>query len=314
MGEELDVSISGDSGSFGLAMGPMLQVYSPSPVQRIFIKEFLNYKVNHIAVTGDGTMIAYSVVQLSGNRKNEKVHIWNTKENKDICELTFNENVTGLYLCPRILLVVLTESVCVYDIQKERAMAEEVTTKNPCGAADIAVLGESVVYAICGLQAGHVIVSEYKSSMQPLNFEAHQHPVSVIKFSPDASLIATASELGTIIRIFDSVTGSQLSVFRRGAISSRVLSLAFSPYNSSLIAVSANGTIHLFNTEIKSQSIIGDPPRAISKLKIDQTKLVDSVFRCENEIYVVTSTGHMYVIQSQNDTLELSNRYFFLAH
>lgn len=59
--------------------------------------------------------------------------------------------------------------------------------------------------------------------------------------------MATASEKGTLIRIFDTATGTPLQELRRGADRAEIYSIAFHN-NSQWLAVSSDkGTVHVFS-------------------------------------------------------------------
>jgi len=67
----------------------------------------------------------------------------------------------------------------------------------------------------------------------------------------DGTLLATASEKGTLIRIFDTSTGRNLQEVRRGADRAEIYSLAFN-YNSLWLACSSDkGTVHIFSISPK---------------------------------------------------------------
>jgi WD40 repeat protein len=76
--------------------------------------------------------------------------------------------------------------------------------------------------------------------------EAHDSAVSVVALNSDVSKIATASEKGTLIRVFDAVNPGLIREFRRGADRAVVYSLAFSPDSQFLVASSDTGTVHVF--------------------------------------------------------------------
>lgn len=75
--------------------------------------------------------------------------------------------------------------------------------------------------------------------------------------SADGSRIATASEKGTIVRVFDSVEGTQLFELRRGADHAVVYSLSFSQACDWLATTSDKGTVHVFSLTAKPQGAAG---------------------------------------------------------
>lgn len=65
--------------------------------------------------------------------------------------------------------------------------------------------------------------------------------------SNDGSFVATASEKGTIVRLYKVADGKLLKEFRRGMKPVSITGLAFSSDNSLLLASSNTGTVHLFD-------------------------------------------------------------------
>ena len=79
---------------------------------------------------------------------------------------------------------------------------------------------------------------------------AHDSPLAAIAFSSTGTLIATASEKGTVIRIFRVCDGVRLHEFRRGVKRcATIYSLAFSVDSQFLAASSNTETVHVFRLE-----------------------------------------------------------------
>lgn len=76
--------------------------------------------------------------------------------------------------------------------------------------------------------------------------EAHRSPLSCMTFNSEGSILATASDKGTIIRIFSVPDGHKLYQFRRGSMPSRIFSMAFNMASTLLCVSSASETIHIF--------------------------------------------------------------------
>ncbi|EDK38642.2 hypothetical protein PGUG_02740 [Meyerozyma guilliermondii ATCC 6260] len=95
-------------------------------------------------------------------------------------------------------------------------------------------------------RVGDVIIFD-TDSLQPLCvIEAHKSALAAISLSSDGRLLATASDKGTIVRVFSVSTGAKLYQFRRGTYPTKVYSVAFSPDNRYVVTTSASGTVHIF--------------------------------------------------------------------
>lgn len=65
--------------------------------------------------------------------------------------------------------------------------------------------------------------------LQPINIiQAHKSPISCLQFNHDGTLLATASDKGTVIRVFSVPQGQKLFQFRRGTYPARIYSISFS--------------------------------------------------------------------------------------
>ncbi|KAJ2453223.1 Phosphatidylinositol 3,5-bisphosphate-binding protein [Coemansia sp. RSA 2336] len=105
------------------------------------------------------------------------------------------------------------------------------------------------------------------STVYPANINiiaAHVTAISALAVSADGSMVASASEKGTLIRIFDTVNGRLLHELRRGVDRADIYSIAFSPDNTRLCVSSDKGTVHIFNLEAKQNAAAQPPAPAAS--------------------------------------------------
>lgn len=65
----------------------------------------------------------------------------------------------------------------------------------------------------------------------------------------DGSLLATASDKGTLIRIYRTDTGEFLHEVRRGSDKAEIYSICFNSSSKLLACSSDKGTIHIFSLE-----------------------------------------------------------------
>ena len=76
--------------------------------------------------------------------------------------------------------------------------------------------------------------------------EAHRSPLSCVVMNNEGTLLATASDKGTIVRVFSVPQAEKLYQFRRGSIPSSIYNMSFN-LNSTLLCVSsATETVHIF--------------------------------------------------------------------
>lgn len=86
---------------------------------------------------------------------------------------------------------------------------------------------------------------------------AHQTSVQALCLNPTGQLLATASEKGTVIRLFSVPGLEMLCAYRRGSSVCRIFGLLFSRDSAHICASAASGTVHLFRN---SERVLGSLP------------------------------------------------------
>lgn len=75
---------------------------------------------------------------------------------------------------------------------------------------------------------------------------AHSSPLSCIAMNNDGTMMATASEKGTVIRVYSVPAGKKLHQFRRGVHQSTIYSMSFNLSSTLLCVSSTSDTVHIF--------------------------------------------------------------------
>lgn len=104
---------------------------------------------------------------------------------------------------------------------------------------------EAAVLACPGLKNGNVHVELYDKGQTSI-IPAHNNPLSQLALNSDGSLLVTCSDKGTLVRVFDTESGTQIKEFRRGATKAEIYSLAFNANSTAVVVSSERGTIHIY--------------------------------------------------------------------
>ncbi|VDQ05258.1 unnamed protein product, partial [Trichobilharzia regenti] len=84
------------------------------------------------------------------------------------------------------------------------------------------------------------------TNMPPRQIVAHENPLASISLNRDGYLMATASQKGTLIRVFSTKDCSLLHELRRGTSQATITSLSFNKDSDLLCVTSERGTAHIF--------------------------------------------------------------------
>jgi WD40 repeat protein len=76
---------------------------------------------------------------------------------------------------------------------------------------------------------------------------AHDSAVTTLSIPPSGHLLATTSVRGTLVRIWDPITGQLVKELRRGSDKADIYGVAFRPDERELCVWSDKGTVHVFD-------------------------------------------------------------------
>lgn len=83
---------------------------------------------------------------------------------------------------------------------------------------------------------------------------AHKTALSTLTLPPSGRLLATTSSRGTLIRIWDSLSGKLVKELRRGTDKAEIYGASFRPDEQDLCVWSDKGTVHVFSLGLAGAS------------------------------------------------------------
>lgn len=118
------------------------------------------------------------------------------------------------------------------------------------GSSNAQTPGDVMIFDLLSLQVSNII-------------QAHKTPISHLAINATGTLLATASDKGTVVRVF-SVPGAQMvGQYRRGAYPARIYSISFNAVSTLLSVSSDTETVHIF--KLNNASLGGPGSTASSR-------------------------------------------------
>jgi hypothetical protein len=137
------------------------------------------------------------------------------------------------------------------------------TSSNQQGIACLSLLTDTPVLALPGRASGQIQLislfdpkTQQSTAPQVSILVAHNAPIACLAMSNSGKYLATASEKGTLIRVWHTQSLSLLHEFRRGSEPAQIYSISFSKDESRIVVSSDKGTIHIFNMNNNSNSSV----------------------------------------------------------
>ncbi|WFD45037.1 autophagy protein [Malassezia psittaci] len=183
----------------------------------------------------------------------ERLRIVNTKRQSTICELAFPTRICRVTMNRRRLAVVLEEAIFVYDISNMKLLTTLDTKKNHAGVCTLCSSSDTCYMAYpakSGMHAedsaGCVQVYDALTLETVMMISAHRSPLTCLAFNAQGTLLATAGQKGTIVRVYSIPSGRLLYQFRRGTYPAHISNMTFNAAGTMLVVTSDTDTIHLY--------------------------------------------------------------------
>ena len=260
---------------------------------------------NIIAIVGDGKNPKYP---------DTKLIIYDDSQSKCVSEVKFATSIKNIKITTNDLYILSSNKLYIFDTSsltnKEKY---DTVEENENGVFAVSRNKRKKTFAFPDKEIGYVNIVEYNKSNEKSEKKicAHVSRIACLSINDDSTYIASASDTGTLIRVFKIENGELNYEFRRGTEKALIFSIDFSPTNDFLSCSSDRGTIHIFNLKkkneqplqsvekgflnglkrfFKSPSNVISAPRSFACFKIPDLKTF-SVFGPDEQLFIVSADG-----------------------
>jgi hypothetical protein len=163
-----------------------------------------------------------------------------------ICEMSFLTAIVSVRLDSSRLVVILAGETQIFEL-KTASHLRTLDIANPLGICSITTNHEGGLFAHPSNTSSSVRVFDVSTLSVVIDIPAHKTDIASISLSGDGSRIATASQKGTVVRVFQLPQGKQIATFRRGSRPATISSLSFTSPPNLLCCSSSSDTVHIFS-------------------------------------------------------------------
>lgn len=258
-------------------------------------------KTNIVILVGGGT---------TPFKSRDTLVFWDNNAKEIILEIDTKEQIKNALLNKTHLFVVLEKKIRLFD-WSGKCLETKATYSNDRG---LCTMNNNMdIIATLGINKGEIAVWKYLDNKEMYKtIKAHTSNIVAIALSSSGNYVATASETGTLIRVFNVETGKQEYELRRGSQSALVYSICFSADTKHLACCSGNGTVHIWDlysdptTTKNTQSMLSGfkgylPQYFSSQWGMKQLSLGDfsksvCIFDENNDLHIATYSGNYFKI------------------
>jgi WD40 repeat protein len=245
-------------------------------------------------------------------RPKDTIIVWDDNRKSSILEIEIREPIKNTYLTNDKIIIVTERKVRVCTLENGNFLGIKETYQNDLGLCAVALRKDTHLIATLGGKKGELALWKIKSD-ECSTIQSHDNNIVAIALNLNGSLVATASEVGTNIHIYNTDTGKQVYKLRRGITSTRVFSMAFDEKSEHLACCSSNGTIHIFDISNKEDKTTKNIKSMFSAVKdylpeyfssqwsfkqihVEETSKMICAFDSSGELHIATYDGNYYKI------------------
>ena len=250
----LFISFNFNSEYFSVGLNDGFKIYKTHPFS-LTVDRKLNGGIGIIEMLNESNIFCLVGGGSNPKYKLNKLLIWDDSKCKNIKEFRFNSFVKNCKIKLKKIFIVCEESISIIEIETFNILETIQTIENPNGICSISKNPNEYLFAWPDFIKGRIEIKNYKYFIREsinknkLIKKVHESCIEQIELNYKGDLIATASDKGTIIRVFNTQNLNLLNEFRRGNTDAKIYSICLDMNNKFLAVASDKQKIHIFSLE-----------------------------------------------------------------
>lgn len=270
-----------DSSCFCIGTEKGFIIYKASPLNDYYIRD-LNGGIGQIAMFNNSNLVG-----LVGGGKRpysalNKLVIWNDATSKPLLEITVDFKIKNIKVKNSLIAIIGKKKIKIFyfnsleDIMNYKDIDTINTPDNKSGIFSMNIDQKKHIIAYPTKNVGEIMIKTYlrkknsddesdtKITSKTEAIPAHQSEVTAMSLDPKGEILASVSQKGSLIRLFDTATGAFIKGLRRGNDSADIYSINFDKTSQYVLITSNKGTVHIFN--IGKSKVVKNPKSFLSSL------------------------------------------------
>ena len=204
-------------------------------------------KSNILALVGGGQLPKFS---------ENKIVIYDEHQRIILSQIRLNSNILKVRIREDIIIGIIIDKIYIFNINTLETIDILDTLVNPHCIFTMSYNNINTELCLAFPNANHkgdvqienyLFSKERKEKDKSKIINAHDSNIAYIVMNHEGTLLATASDKGTLIRLFNIATKEKITELRRGKKNVQINSLAFDLKNEYLGCTSNVGTVHIFD-------------------------------------------------------------------
>ncbi|KAJ6240835.1 autophagy-related 18a [Anaeramoeba flamelloides] len=226
-----------------------------------------------------------------------QVTIFHLQSQQAIDTLSFKKPILNLQQNKELLILVFPEKVKIFRFS-DRKLMKKLPIKSKKGICELTRSEKNILAFPETTQKGNVRLFDGKKLENLGIINAHETQISCLAFNSNGTMLATTSQKGTTVKIFDVKSKQMIVKFKRGRNMAIIYSICFSENGKFLALTSNRGSLHVFKIPEKTSSgsitrLFGKPLSvsfSVCKL-LKNIPTICSFSEDGSQIYAIDSNG-----------------------